>query len=98
MKKKLQTEPKSLTDQNKIIEALQLHSDDCGSTAMQIYFITASINKMNQHGVIHKKDKSIKRTLQKLVARRNKLCTYYKKHYSLEKYNELIIQTLGLRK
>ena len=80
------------------IEALQISSNDCGSTAMQIYYLTRQINKINDHLKLNPKDNTAKRGALVLIGKRNRLCKYYKKRYSLEKYNQVVVDQIGLRK
>lgn len=88
----------ALADHDTIITKLQKNEDDCGSTGVQIYYLTKHIEKMNLHYSKNKKDTSVKRSLEIAVSKRNKLCKYFKKRYSVEKYTEVVIGTIGLRK
>lgn len=69
---------------------------DTGSTEVQIAIITAEIENLKDHLLIHKKDNHSRRGILLMVAKRRKLLSYLKKK-SPEKYNE-ILEKLQLRK
>jgi small subunit ribosomal protein S15 len=83
---------------SEIIKNIQKDSKDCGSTAVQIAYLTEQINKINDHLKINPKDFSAQRGAMILIGKRNRLCKYYKKRYSMDQYTEVIINQIGLRK
>jgi small subunit ribosomal protein S15 len=82
----------------KNIEEIQISDNDCGSTGVQIYYLTKQINKINDHLKLNPKDNAAKRGIMVLIGKRNRLCKYYKKRYSVEKYTEVVVDKIGLRK
>jgi small subunit ribosomal protein S15 len=80
------------------VKEIQISVNDCGSTAVQIYYLTEHINKINDHLKLNPKDNAAKRGVMVLIGKRNRLCKYYKKRYSMEKYVEIIKEKIGLRK
>lgn len=81
-----------------ILQEIKINENDCGSTAVQIYYLTEQINQINNHLKLNPKDNAAKRGALVLIGKRNRLCKYYKKKYSLEKYLEIVIDKIGLRK
>lgn len=75
---------------------LQLHDTDTGSADVQIARITERINQLTEHMSANKKDKSSRRGLLRLVARRRKLLDYLARTQN-ERYQK-VISTLGLRR
>lgn len=80
------------------VEEIQNNQKDCGSTAVQVYYLTKQINQINEHLKLNPKDNAAKRGANVLIGKRNRLCKYYKKRYSIEKYLEVIVNQIGLRK
>ncbi|WP_343192004.1 30S ribosomal protein S15 [Buchnera aphidicola (Formosaphis micheliae)] len=69
---------------------------DSGKSEVQIAFLTAQINYLQNHFLIHKKDHSSRRGLLKMVSKRRKLLNYLKNNNST-RYNK-IIELLLLRR
>lgn len=49
---------------------------DCGSTAIQIAFLTSRITNLTEHLKIHKKDYATQRGLQMILGKRRRLLNY----------------------
>ena len=79
-----------------IIKDYQLKEGDTGSPEVQIAVLTYSINDLNEHLKVHKKDHHSRRGLLKMVGQRRNLLAYLKEK-DLERYRTLIAR-LGLRK
>jgi len=71
-------------------------SGDTGSADVQIAVLTASINQLDKHLKLHKKDHHSRRGLLMQVGRRRRLLSYLQKT-DLERYRKLIAD-LGLRR
>ncbi len=69
---------------------------DTGSADVQIAVLTASINLLNEHLKVHKKDHHSRRGLLMQVGQRRRLLGYLQK-VDLERYRKLIAE-LGLRR
>ena len=82
-------------NREEIIRKHQLHEGDRGSAPVQIALLTARINDLRSHFQEHKKDHHSRRGLLKMVGRRRRLLTYYRRT-NLEGYRSLI-KELGLR-
>jgi small subunit ribosomal protein S15 len=82
-------------DRSPIIEKYQTHSNDRGSTRVQIAILTARINHLTDHLRTHKHDHHSRRGLLKMVGQRRSLLDYLKRK-DLEQYRALIAD-LGLR-
>ena len=67
-----------------------------GSAPVQVAILTAEIENLKDHLLIHKKDNHSRRGILAMVAKRRKLLAYIKRKDS-SKYSELISE-LGLRK
>mmetsp|Transcript_13678 Transcript_13678/g.28261 ORF Transcript_13678/g.28261 Transcript_13678/m.28261 type:complete len:256 (-) Transcript_13678:99-866(-) len=67
---------------------------DTGSSAVQIIALTARIQQMQTHMIMHPKDKSGKRGLQVFITKRRKMLDYLERE-DFEEYAKLS-QTLGL--
>ncbi|WP_425595051.1 30S ribosomal protein S15 [Pseudoramibacter alactolyticus] len=87
-----------MTKENKeqIIAEYGTHAGDTGSPEVQIALLTARINDLNAHFIVHKKDHHSRRGLLKMVGQRRNLLGYLKKK-DITRYRELIAR-LGLRK
>nr|WP_281673003.1 30S ribosomal protein S15 [Pseudoramibacter alactolyticus] len=87
-----------ITKENKeqIIAEYGTHAGDTGSPEVQIALLTARINDLNAHFIVHKKDHHSRRGLLKMVGQRRNLLGYLKKK-DITRYRELIAR-LGLRK
>lgn len=79
-----------------VIEKFRTHATDTGSAEVQIAVLSARINELNEHLLVHKKDHHSRRGLLKMVGRRRNLLNYLRAK-NLEKYRALIAE-LGLRK
>src|ERR1035438_10975 len=71
-------------------------ANDTGSADVQIAVLTASINQLNEHLKIHKKDHHSRRGLLMQVGQRRRLLGYLAKK-DLDRYRKLIAD-LGLRR
>lgn len=81
---------------NQIIEEYRIHETDSGSPEVQVAVLTESINTLNDHLRVHKKDHHSRRGLLKMVGRRRNLLTYLRNN-DITRYRDLI-QKLGLRR
>ena len=70
--------------------------NDTGSADVQIAILTASINQLNEHHKVHKKDHHSRRGLLMQVGQRRRLLVYLQ-NKDLDRYRKLIGE-LGLRK
>jgi small subunit ribosomal protein S15 len=70
--------------------------NDTGSADVQIAILTASINQLNEHLKVHKKDHHSRRGLLMQVGQRRRLLVYLQ-NKDLDRYRKLIGE-LGLRK
>lgn len=59
-----------------IINKFKRHTNDTGSTEVQVALLTERINTLTEHFKIHKKDYSGRRGLLKLVSQRRCLLDY----------------------
>jgi small subunit ribosomal protein S15 len=71
-------------------------ANDTGSADVQIAVLTASINLLNDHLKVHKKDHHSRRGLLMQVGQRRRLLGYLQKK-DLDRYRKLIAD-LGLRR
>ncbi len=71
-------------------------ANDTGSADVQIAILTASINQLNEHLKVHKKDHHSRRGLLMQVGQRRRLLSYLQ-NKDIERYRKLIAE-LGLRK
>jgi small subunit ribosomal protein S15 len=72
------------------------NATDTGSAEVQVAVLTASINQLNEHLKIHKKDHHSRRGMLLQVGRRRALLNYLQRT-DLERYRKLI-SDLGLRR
>ncbi len=77
-------------------EKFGLHSNDTGSSEVQIAILTERIKNLTGHLAKYKKDQSSKKGLLQLVMQRRKLLTYLKNEDG-KRYRK-IIKALGLRR
>ncbi len=77
-------------------EEFGYHSNDSGSSEVQIAVQSERIKNLTAHLAKYKKDQSCKRGLLQLVMQRRKLLDYLKRE-NIEKYRK-IIKALGLRR
>ncbi|MCK5794830.1 MAG: 30S ribosomal protein S15 [Anaerolineales bacterium] len=86
----------SAVKKNEIIEKFKLHTNDTGSSEVQIALITDRISYLTDHFKTHKKDHHSRQGLLKLVGQRRSLLDYMKKK-DFGRYKETI-ERLGIRK
>ena len=86
----------SVEKKAEVIKDNQQAANDTGSPEVQVAIMTARINALSGHLEQHKKDKSSRRGLLTLVARRRKLLDFLKSRN--EKRYVALINKLGLRK
>ena len=72
-----------------IIEEYQLTDDDTGSPEVQIAIFTARIKHLTEHLRDHPNDYHSRRSLLKLVGKRNKLLRYLENNH-VERYRDLV--------
>ena len=72
------------------------HSNDTGSSEVQIALLTDRIQNLSEHFQTNNKDEHSKRGMLKLIFRRKSLLKYLKNE-DIERYRSLIAK-LGLRK
>ncbi len=82
-------------DKTATIEKYRTHSNDVGSTRVQVALLTERINYLTEHFRAHKKDHHGRRGLLKMVGKRRRLLNYLKRT-DVEGYRQ-IVQELGLR-
>ncbi len=83
-------------EKEKVIEDVQTHEKDTGSSEVQIAIFTEKIKKLTDHLKTHKKDNHSRRGLLKMVSKRRKLLDYLM-NTNKKRYNE-VVKKLGLRK
>ncbi|MBP3038363.1 30S ribosomal protein S15 [Bacillaceae bacterium Marseille-Q3522] len=79
-----------------LINEFKTHENDTGSPEVQIAVLTETINNLNEHLRIHKKDHHSRRGLLKMVGKRRNLLVYLREK-DVQRYRELI-NKLGLRR
>lgn len=72
-----------------IIEEYQRFEGDTGSPEVQIALFTSRIQTLTEHLKEHKNDYDSRRSLLKLVGKRNKLLNYLKEN-DIKRYRDLI--------
>jgi small subunit ribosomal protein S15 len=87
---------KKAASRSKVIQKYQSHSNDTGSTDVQVAVLTEKINALTKHLQEHKKDHDSRMGLLKMIGQRRSLLNYLEKK-SIERYKKLIA-SLGLRK
>jgi small subunit ribosomal protein S15 len=88
--------PLTKEQKTEIAEKYARTPGDTGSADVQIAVLTASINLLNEHLKVHKKDHHSRRGLLMQVGQRRRLLGYLQK-VDLERYRKLIAE-LGLRR
>ncbi len=88
--------PLTTTQKAEIAAKYARTNGDTGSADVQVAILTASINQLNDHLKIHKKDHHSRRGLFLQVGQRRRLLNYLQKK-DLERYRKLIAD-LGLRR
>ncbi|QOI10752.1 30S ribosomal protein S15 [Blochmannia endosymbiont of Colobopsis nipponica] len=86
----------SVEEKSKIIRDFGLNIKDNGSTSVQIAFLSARINYLQNHFLRHKKDHHGRRGLLRMVSQRRKLLNYLK-NKSISNYVNLT-DRLNLRR
>jgi small subunit ribosomal protein S15 len=86
--------PKEVKEQ--VVGDYKTHTNDTGSSQVQIALLTQRINELTEHFRTHKKDHHSRRGLLKMVSRRRKLLDYLKRR-DINEYHT-IIEKLGLRR
>lgn len=81
---------------SEIVKKFQRADLDTGSSEVQVALLTARINELTNHFLVHKKDVQGRRGLVRAVNQRRKLLDYLKRTDS-KKYDGLIKQ-LDIRK
>lgn len=75
----------SQIDKKLIQEKFQLHEGDTGSSDVQVALLSGRIEKLTEHLTAHRKDRSSRFGLIKMVSARRRLLDYLKqkdkKHY-----------------
>ncbi|MDR0985287.1 MAG: 30S ribosomal protein S15 [Endomicrobium sp.] len=79
-----------------IIKQFKLHSNDTGSSEVQIAILTYRINYLSEYLKKSKKDNSTKVGFFKMIGKRRRFLNYLKKN-NKDKYSSLI-KKLNLRK
>ncbi len=79
-----------------VIKSNQQAANDTGSPEVQVAILSERINALSSHLEQHKKDKSSRRGLLTMVARRRKLLDFLKSRN--ENRYVALINKLGLRK
>jgi len=79
----------SHVDKQSVRQKYQRHESDTGSSDVQIALLTSRIEALSEHLKIHKKDKSSRYGLIKMVSARRRLLDYLKRQNE-PRYQELI--------
>lgn len=82
-------------NKQRVIQELQAHETDTGSTQVQIGILTTRIAHLTEHLKVHKHDHHSRRGLLTLVGRRGSLLRYLRGR-DAEKYKE-VVRHLKLR-
>ena len=72
------------------------HEGDTGSPEVQVAILTARINELSEHLLVHKHDNHSRRCLLMMVGKRRSLLDYLAKK-DIERYRALLAK-LGIRK
>ncbi len=84
------------TQRTEIVKKFKRSELDTGSSEVQVALLTARINDLTGHFLLHKKDEHSRRGLVKSVNQRRKLLDYLKRT-DVKKY-ESVIKALDIRK
>lgn len=79
-----------------LVKKYQAHSNDTGSTEVQVAILTKKISDLTKHLKEHKKDFDSRRGLLMMVGKRRRLLNYLKRTEE-ENYTK-IIADLGLKR
>ncbi len=82
-------------EKNAIIQDNQTSAADTGSIEVQVALLTSRITKLTEHFKVHKADYHSRRGLLKLVSRRRRLLSYFRKK-DLQRFRQLA-EKLDLR-
>lgn len=88
--------PKKKIEKKEIINSLQKHKTDVGSSEVQIGILTERVKYLTAHFAKNKKDKHSNTGLSKIISRRKKLLDYLSKREP-STYKK-VLEQLGLRK
>ena len=80
----------------KLVTDFQLHTNDTGSSQVQVALLTQRITELTEHFKVHKKDNNSRRGLLKLVSQRRKHLDYLKRT-DIAQYHDMV-KRLGLRR
>jgi len=86
----------SQIDKQAIRQKFQKHESDTGSSDVQIALLTSRIEMLTEHLKCHKKDRSSRYGLIKMVSARRRLLDYLKRKD--EKRYQKIIKDLNIRR
>jgi len=86
----------SKEEKQKIMKEYARSEGDTGSVEVQVAVLTAEINRLTQHLIVHKKDHHSNRGLLKMVGRRRRFLAYLRDE-DINRYRDLVGK-LGLRK
>ena len=86
----------SKDDKKKIISDFSDKKWNTGSPEVQVAILTAEIENLKEHLLVHKKDNHSRRGIMLMVAKRRKMLSYLK-WKNPEKYSE-VIEKLKIRK
>ncbi|MEK7133149.1 MAG: 30S ribosomal protein S15 [Patescibacteria group bacterium] len=86
----------AVKEKQKIIEKIQTHEKDTGSSAVQIAILTEEIKRLTNHLKTHQKDNHSRRGLLKMVAKRKSLLDYLADDNP--KGYHTVVRKLGLKK
>jgi len=75
-------------EKKEIIDQVQLHKTDTGSTEVQVALLTERINHLVDHLKLHQKDHHTRRGLLILVGRRKRFLTYLQR-VNFDSYKKL---------
>ena len=75
-------------EKKEIIDQVQLHKPDTGSTEVQVALLTERINHLVDHLKLHQKDHHTRRGLLILVGRRKRFLTYLQR-VNFDSYKKL---------
>jgi small subunit ribosomal protein S15 len=78
-----------------IISNYAIHSDDVGSSEVQVALLTRRIADLTEHLKEHKKDFASRRGMFKMVSRRRRLLRYLRGKNPVE--YATLVKSLGLR-
>ena len=83
-------------DKKKLIADFSDKKGNTGSPEVQVAILTAEIENLKEHLLVHKKDNHSRRGIMLMVAKRRKMLSYLKRKKP-EKYSE-VVEKLKIRK